>query len=837
MKIMQQYYGRNWNEIVGLLGSNINKGLLEYDCTLRRESYGDNVIDIGEACSNLSIFKEIVKKKYIYISILISIVFVLSGFGMLGLINLLLLIFNIGFKVYYEIKVDNKAEKLQSLNKSKVVVLREGIERLIEASELVKGDIVILNKNSFIAADLRVIKSLGLKVDEKSITGEEFIKEKYDNKIHGQASKLGEINNMLFRGSVIKEGSGMGIVVETGNSTELGKLMASIDKDNINKHNMLKKIEDIILKLMLCLILVEIILSLVLPGSVLNKTEIFMFGLFCIVNVCLPVIIILYGKEMKKEFLAEEVELINFSAFNLAKDIKVIFLDKYGTLTKEELYFEKMYTNEKILANRAIDIKDINVKRVLDISLLANDAKYNNDNNWTTGDIYEIAYVKYCTEQRIFKSNIEGKNTRKFQIPKDTNKNVVTTVNKTEKGYRANCRGTVDGVLDFCTHILVNGIERSITSQDIEKIKLTDLCFSREGLLTEAFAYRSFSYEPSKSENIESNLVFVGLVALENLFVEGVTEDIERLMENGVLPIMITDDNKIVAEIIGRKIGLVSSSKEVISGIELSSLSEKELYKVISRTRVFCRLTPELKTKIISIFNEDGFKVAVEGETLGDLSVVNSAHLSIVKGQASSLVKQCADLYIKGNALKAFFKIVEDGFRVDEAIKNAIKVYSTLVICQIIALNFFYAFVDERLFGAYTIVFMNFILLTPIILLVMNCGKEEINSKKKYLRVVLFSAMPLLSIYLLGEFNEFAAFMIIGGMLIVYGIVNSHISIRSFNIGIKLLIISILIYIAGCFLIGFMGTVVYSKNLMVTIGGLIFIYLIGDLIITNWQDS
>ncbi|MGL5354544.1 MAG: hypothetical protein ACRDA5_14690, partial [Clostridium sp.] len=704
-----------------------------------------------------------------------------------GLINFLLLIFNIGFKVYYEIKVDNTVEKLQNLNRSKVVVLREGIERVVEASELVKGDIVLVKKNSFIAAELRIIKSSGLKVDERSITGEDFIKEKFDNKIHGQASSLGEITNMLFRGSIVKDGTGMAIVVETGNNTELGKLMASINKEHVNKHSMLKKIEDIILKLMLCLILVEIILYLVLPGRMLNKREVFMYGLFCIVNVCIPLIIIIYGKSIKKDLLEDDIEIINFSAFNLAKDIKVIFLSKYGTLTKEELYFEKMYTNEGIITNRQIDIKDINIRRILDISLLANDAKYNNDNNWSKGDMYEIAYVKYCTEQRIFKSSIDGKNVRKFQIPKDTNKSVVTTVNKTEKGYRANSRGSLDGILEFCTHILINGIERPITEEDIEKIKLADLCFSREGLLTEGFAYRSFSYEPSKSENIESNLVFVGLIALENLFVEGVTEDIERLMDSGVLPIMITDDNKIVAEIIGRKIGIVSSSKEVISGVELSALSEKELYKVISRTRVFCRLTPELKTKIISIFNEDGFKVAVEGETLGDLSVVNTAHLSIVKGKASLLLKQCADLYTKENGLKAFFKVIEKGLTLDESIKNAINVYSTLVIGQIIALNFFYAFVEQRLFSAYTIVFMNFFLLTPIILLVMNCGKEEFNNKKKYIRIILFSAVPLLSIFFLSEFNEFAAYIILGGMTIVYGVVNSDISIRSFNIGIKLL--------------------------------------------------
>lgn len=834
---MKEYYGKNWNEVVGSLGSNIDKGLLEYDCTLRREKYGDNIINLGKTDGKLAIAKGLLKKKYIYVSILIGLVFLLKGLNILALINFLLLVFNIAFKIYYEFKRKNDLDILQNLNKSKVIVLREGIERLIEASEIVKGDIVLLKKNSFVSADLRIVKSNGLKVEERSITGEDFIKEKYESKIHGQVSSLGEMNNMLFRGSFVKEGTAMGIVVQTGNDTELGKLLDIINENSYNKHTMEKKIEDIILKAMLCLILVELIIYLVLPGSGFNKQEIFMYGLFSIVNVCIPIIIFSYSKIIKKRLLKEDIDIINFSSFNLVNDVKVIFINKFGNITKNELYFDKMYTNEKIFNNREIDIKDINIRRILDISLLANDSKYNNDNNWTKGDMYEIAYVKYCTEQRMFKAIIDGENKRKFEIYKDTNKNVITTVNKSDKGYRANSRGAIDGVLEFCTHILVDGIERELNSQDIEKIKLADLCFSRESLVTEAFAYRSFSYQPSKSENIESNLVFVGLVALESLFVEDVSEDIEKLMDNGILPLIFTDDNKIVAEMLGRKIGLISSSKEVISGVELDSLSETELYKVISRTRIFCRLTPELKTKVISIFNDDGFKVAVEGETLGDLSIVKSAHFSILKGKASTLLKQCGELYVKENGLKAFFKISEEGIGLDKSIKNGIKVYSTLLVAEIVTFNWYYALVDLRLFELYTLMFMNFFLLTPVVLLVMNSGRKELNKKKAFIRGSLFSALSVLSIGLLSEFNEFAAYMIIGGMLVSYGMVNSKLSFRTFNTGVKLLLITIIIYILGGVLIGFMNSVIYSKNLAIIIGGLILIYLIGDLIITKWQDS
>ena len=249
----------------------------------------------------------------------------------------------------------------------------------------------------------------------------------------------------------------------------------------------------------------------------------------------------------------DDIDIINFSSFDLVNDVKVIFINNSGSIIKDELYLGKIYTNEKVIDSREVDIKDINIKRILDISLLANYTKYNEDNKLAKGDMYEIAYVKYCTEQGVFKSRIDNTNKRKFDIPKDTNKNLITTVNKGEKGYRANTRGTLEGVLKLCTHILVNGIERELDPSDIEKIKLADLYFSRSGLVTEGFAYRSFTYEPSKLENIESNLVFVGLVALERIFVEGVSEDIEKLINDGILPIIITDDNKIVGEILGKK--------------------------------------------------------------------------------------------------------------------------------------------------------------------------------------------------------------------------------------------------------------------------------------------
>ncbi|GAB6169621.1 cation-transporting P-type ATPase [Clostridium carnis] len=833
---MRDYYSNTWVKVVDLLGSSINKGLYEYDCEIRRTQYGDNRICLPYSGGKLNILKGLLKQKYIYFILTIIILFAIRGFNSLAIITGLLLILSVSFKIYFEIVKEKEVEILQNLNTSQVLVLREGIERLIEAEELVKGDIVYFRKNSFISADIRIIESKDLKVDERSITGDSFLKDKYETKVSGYVGSIGDINNMLFRGSIIKDGQGKGIVVETGNNTQLGKLLRVINTVNVKKHTMIQRVENIASKVGICLILTQVILGLILPEKLISKEAIFAYGIFSILSICTPIIILEYVKIIKGRFKDENIEIINFSTIDLVKDVKVMFLDKVGTLTKNELYVEKVYTNEEIIGANKLDVNDINVKRLLDISILCNNAKYNNDSKWSKGDMFEIAYVKFGLEKSLFKGTIESKNKRKFEMPRDTNRKLITTVNKNRKGYRANTRGNLDSILEVSTHVLVNGIERELTNEDILKIKMADMNFSREGLVTEALAYRSFNYEPSEQENIESNLVFVGLIALENPFVEGITEEIEELMGNKVLPIIFTDDNKITGEVLGRKLNLISSSEEVISGIELSYLSEEEFCKVISKTRVFCRLTPELKTKIVSLFNKDGFKVAVEGETLGDLPLVSLAQVGIVKGKASSLLKRSGDIYTNESAVKAFIKLLKENIEMDKSIVQGITIYVLVMLSQIFALNFHYLFTESILFNEYTTMVMNFLLLTPIILLNMCFGKEE-SSKKSIIRGALFISIPIIGIFLVKDHYEFIACALIGGISLLTTIINCRISYRSFNNGVRLLFIAIIIYGVALALIGFMTSVVYSQLLGILIGGLLLSFIVGDIIIKKWQES
>ncbi|WLF68478.1 cation-transporting P-type ATPase [Clostridium septicum] len=833
---MKSYYGASSTKLVESLESDINKGLSADECLLRRDKYGDNKIDTPGSIRRIGILKSFLKEKYVYFYFIIIGIFILNKFNIMAIITSLLFIYNLIFKIYYEFTKAKEIEILQSLNTSQVSVLRDGIERIIEAEELVKGDIVRFRKNSFISADIRIIESEGLKVDERNVTGESLLKDKYETKLDGSVASLGEIHNMLFRGSVIKEGNGIGIVVETGRNTRLGKMLTVINNSKLNKRSLFFKVENIIYKICICLILVQVIFTLVLPGSFKGKSELFFVGIFCIITIALPNLISKYTKETKRRLLLDGYDLINFSALDSVKDIKVIFLEKTGTITKRELYLEKIYTNEEIIEKGKIDIKDINNKRLLDISMLCNNAKYNGDTEWSKGNMLEVAYIKFARERRLDKLDLERKNRRKFEVARDSSKKIYTTINKGDKGYRANTRGTLESVLEVCTHILVNGIERELTSEDINKIKMIDMIFKREGLVTDAFAYRSFNYEPSRSENIESNLVFVGLAALSNPLVDGITVEIEEIKEKGVLPIIFTDENKISGEILGREVGLIKSSKEVISGIELQSLGKDEFYKVISRTKVFCRLTPALKASIVNVFREDGFKIACEGETLGELPIVNLADFSVAKGEATGFFKKSCDVYSDKGIISAFNKLTEEGKTLFNGINNAVSIYVLGIIAELFALNFNYLLSDKIIFKQYNVLLMNFLLLTPIILLNMEYRKVDIKKHKVLLELGLISVLVSGAIFILPEENEFALFMIIGGILIFNTLLNSKISFRNINRGNKLLLLIILIYALIGGFIYFLNGAIYSTSMIAIIIETIFTCIVGDIIIKRWQN-
>lgn len=271
---------------------------------------------------------------------------------------------------------------------------------------------------------------------------------------------------------------------------------------------------------------------------------------------------------------------------------------------------KKLFINDNLISTEDPYVKETTFDRIVEISLVCNNAIYNPSDDSGKGELDELAFLSYAARKKIYKAAIDSRNSKILDIPMDSDKRFSTVVSKFNNRYRANTRGNVDDVLEQCTHVMIEGIEKEITDEYKAKIKEVDMNLSIEGLITEGFAYRNFTYEPSKSENIESNMVFVGIIGLENPLEENLENTINRIKDKAIVPILFTEESKLSAITNAKMANIIKNNNQVVAGIELDSLNHQELKDLLCRVRVFCRVNPEIKSKIVSLFIKDGHKVA-----------------------------------------------------------------------------------------------------------------------------------------------------------------------------------------------------------------------------------
>lgn len=820
------YYNNTWKFIVEKLGSDINKGLSEEYIAKRRASYGDNKIKLPYGSNGIFTYIKELSSIYLLICLFIDVFLLYNSEYVLALLVTIMFISNVFFRWINIYKKKKQIEFLQNINYTTVVVIRDGVEKIVKSEDLVVGDIVFVRKGSLIAADMRVIRAYDIKVDEKNVTGEHFLKDKYESKIGGDISDISEMKNILFKGTVIKEGEGAGVVISTGNNTYLGKLLNVLNYSNNNKNTLRNIFDKNVNKLYITIFLLSIIIT-ALSGENMS-ISLFLLGI-------IPVELILntYIYILKKDLAKDGIELINASTLDLIKDLEILFLDKVGSITLNKMVVKGIVSNNKLYDIDKIDYrKDININRLMDILLLCNNSTYNIETDTGSGDLCEIAYLGFAARNRIYKSLLDSRYKRIFEVPMDSDKKILTTLNKLQqKGYRANIKGDVDKVLERCTHIMIDGLEKELTNEYIEMIKAFDFNYSIEGLKTQGVAYRSFNYKPSVSENIESNLVFVGIVALENPIIEDVDNQIFKIKQRGIVPILFTDDNKIAATAIGQKSKLISDPSSVISGIELDSLSKEELIEVLSRVKVFSRVNPEIKSKIVGLFNKDGYNVAIAGETLGDLSSLSIAKVGISKGKSPEIVKNVSDLFIKDNYLNGFlelFDVSKNFMRNLSSCKNLTLIF---LISQVLSLNLLSIANYNVGFKFVQILLINLLIFLIISICISNSGLKEETLGFRTVRVLSWSVCTFLSVHVIKEKYEIIFLIVFTGILFINIIMNLKAKLIGVNRSNVLLYSAIFIWLLSIFAIAVFNNVSITLYEMIKIGSILITYLIIELII------
>lgn len=672
------YYNKDINQIFKELSSKI-EGLSKEEVLKRQKENGFN--EITEK-SKITPFKRFISQFNNVMIILLLVVGILSFIYSYvtktdytdAIVILFSVIVNAIMGYVQEKKAENSLENLKSYVTSTVEVIRKGQSFEVDSKELVKGDIIILESGDKIPADCRIIDAINASVDESVLTGESVAVTKTEDVLPFE-KPLHERSNMLYSGTILVNGKVTAIVVETGNNTEFGKIAKNLLKEKDAPTTLEKKVANVsklITFLAAFLVALVIIYGIIVGNDVLTIVMLCISMIVASVPECLPIAITATLSVGANQMAKKKAVVKKLSAIETLGATEIICSDKTGTLTTNEMTVVRILEGTKLKLNIREDIQK--KSSLVNIIGLCNNASENPDKkDEFIGDSVEAAFIKYLKIIGVNKNVLEGKYKRLGELPFDSNRKMMSTVNKINGKNFILTKGSLSSVLNACTKYEENGKVKKLTSLTKNSIKKHEKQMSKDALKVIALAYKPYSKDDFDiTEKDENNLIFVGLVGLIDPPRSDVASAIEKCKSAGVTPIMITGDSLDTALSIAKKIGIATSDKEGVLGEDIRSLSDKELSQVLKTVKVFARVTPEDKVRIVTLLQKENKVIAMTGDGVNDAPAIKLANVGVGMGKiGSDVTKGAADIILMDDSFSTIVVAIEEGRRIyDNVINN-----------------------------------------------------------------------------------------------------------------------------------------------------------------------
>lgn len=684
----KSWFNKTCQEVEQELKTDCQKGLSSNQVQENMKKYGLNELQEKKKDSLLKKFLEQFKDFSIIVLIIAAIVSgvvgVAQGEGFTDtIIILIVVILNAVIGVAQESKAEKSLEALKKLSSHASKVIRNGKEQVIPARELVPGDLVIIETGDYIAADLRIIEAVNLKSQEASLTGESVPVEKITEKIDGNEIGIGDRKNMLFSSSLITYGRGKAIVVNTGMNTEVGKIAGMLDNAEKQETPLQQKLNDLGKTLgIACLAICAVIFVI---GLLQGKEIIDMFmtavslavavipeGLVAVSTIVLAIGV---QKMVKKHAIVKKLPAVETLGSST-----VICSDKTGTLTQNKMTVEKVFCDDELQ-----DVKKVNTtedfKKLVYNCMLCNDSRLLEDGQ-LAGDPTETALVdmafKLDYEQSIYREN-----PRVEEVPFDSERKLMTTVNKKNGKYIVYTKGGVDELLKCCNSFLYKGEVRTSINNYAKWIRENNEKMAKDALRVLAFAYKELDHMPSKTEmkTIESDLTFIGMVGMIDPPRIEAKKAVEKCKKAGIKTVMITGDHKVTAVAIAKKLGILKDENEALTGTELEKMTDEELTKNVRKYSVYARVSPEHKVRIVKAWQANGEVVAMTGDGVNDSPALKTADIGCAMGKVGTEVaKEAADVILTDDNFATIVSAVEEGRRIYD---NILKVIQFLLSCNV----------------------------------------------------------------------------------------------------------------------------------------------------------
>ena len=684
----KSWFNKTCQEVEQELKTDCQKGLSSNQVQENMKKYGLNELQEKKKDSLLKKFLEQFKDFSIIVLIIAAIVSgvvgVAQGEGFTDtIIILIVVILNAVIGVAQESKAEKSLEALKKLSSHASKVIRNGKEQVIPARELVPGDLVIIETGDYIAADLRIIEAVNLKSQEASLTGESVPVEKITEKIDGNEIGIGDRKNMLFSSSLITYGRGKAIVVNTGMNTEVGKIAGMLDNAEKQETPLQQKLNDLGKTLgIACLAICAVIFVI---GLLQGKEIIDMFmtavslavavipeGLVAVSTIVLAIGV---QKMVKKHAIVKKLPAVETLGSST-----VICSDKTGTLTQNKMTVEKVFCDDELQ-----DVKKVNTtedfKKLVYNCMLCNDSRLLEDGQ-LAGDPTETALVDMAFKldygQAIYREN-----PRVEEVPFDSERKLMTTVNKKNGKYIVYTKGGVDELLKCCNSFLYKGEVRTSINNYAKWIRENNEKMAKDALRVLAFAYKELDHMPSKAEmkTIESDLTFIGMVGMIDPPRIEAKRAVEKCKKAGIKTVMITGDHKVTAVAIAKKLGILKDENEALTGTELEKMTDEELTKNVRKYSVYARVSPEHKVRIVKAWQANGEVVAMTGDGVNDSPALKTADIGCAMGKVGTEVaKEAADVILTDDNFATIVSAVEEGRRIYD---NILKVIQFLLSCNV----------------------------------------------------------------------------------------------------------------------------------------------------------
>lgn len=588
-------------------------------------------------------------------------------------------ILNAVLGVMQESKADKAIESLKKMSLPYIKVRRSGKIESIKTEELVVGDIVLIEAGDFVPADMRLIECNSIKVEEASLTGESLPVEKSIDVIN-ETTPLAERSNMLYSGSSVVYGRGEGIVTAIGMDTELGKIATMLTDTKETLTPLQRKINEI--SKVLSVVVVVIGLAMVVLGLLQENPllEIFMLAVSLAVAAIpegLPASITIILSISVQKMAKEHSIVRKLASVETLGATEIICSDKTGTLTQNKMTVTEINFDGKRVESKDVkyDSSNKELDRFFKNMILCNDVKLNADTNSFLGDPTEVALVQLMENVGINKETMDSRHNRVAELPFDSERKMMTTINNEDGKFVAYTKGAIEGLIDRCTKAVING---KVVDLD-KKIKSQILDFNNEmssrALRVLGFAYKDLDEIPKEmtSEKVENDLVYVGLVGMIDPPRPEVKQAVKDCFSAGMIPIMITGDSISTATAIAKEIGILTEGKEAITGQELDSLSDEEFEKRIKNIRVYARVSPENKVRIVKVWKKLGKTVAMTGDGVNDAPALKNADIGVGMGITGTEVsKSVASMVLTDDNFASIVVAVKEGRRVYRNIQNVI---------------------------------------------------------------------------------------------------------------------------------------------------------------------